>query len=411
MKYIVICFLIFLMVIPSTGLAQKTDLTAAFVRNGDLWVIHDGKEKKVTHTKTVTSKPIWSHDGQYVAFLQKGVLNEQGELSDELWTYQIKGQKKKKIYSDAFNAKWSPKENKIAFQHEGALSVSDLKNFFNVSVGVGGYTWLPEGNGFLLSSNAMPTPQGWTNAVLYKKMLPEELVDTMDTEAEAFFTIPKQLKTDDAEIPAIGAEDFGFSPSKKWMSFIVYPTASWSMDSNMLSVIRTDGTDFSVVDEIITGVGTPKWAPSEDILAYIGGSGRLVFGFKNKDLKTKEFPASNSLTPESYAELDFTWLTDEQLVTSRVKEADWSNDPANRPKPALYKINLESQKQDQISSPSEQKGDYHPMFLEKEKKLAWLRGNDLIDEHKDVWIAEEYGSKAEKWVENVSEISFYEPEH
>ncbi|GGD15954.1 TolB family protein [Pontibacillus salipaludis] len=409
MKSIMVSIMALLIMVPAAGFAQDADRTAAFVRNGDLWVVQNGDEKKVTHTKTVTGKPIWSHDGQYVAFLQKGVLNEQGELSNELWTYRIDDQKKQKVYTNAFNPQWSPTDNRIAFQHEGALSISDLRKFYNVSVGVGGYTWLPEGDGFLLSSNATLTPDGWTNAVLYKKMIPDKLVDAIDKGAETFYTIPKQLETGEAEIPAIGAEVFRFSPSGEWVSFIVYPTASWSMDSNMLSAIRTDGSGFSVVDEVITGVGAPKWAATKDILAYIGGSGRLVFGFKDKNLKVKEFPASNSLTPNKYAELDFTWMSDEELVTSRVKEAEWSNDPTMRPKPSLYTVNINDQNQTQITSPKEGKGDYRPVYLKKEEKLSWVRGESLTDEHLEVWIGDKDGKNAEKWLENVSEISFYQP--
>jgi hypothetical protein len=57
------------------------------------------------------------------------------------------------------------------------------------------------------------------------------------------------------------------------------------MDSNMVCVISADGRDFQVLDEIILEVGLPKWAPTKDILAYIAGGGRLVAGFRNKDLK------------------------------------------------------------------------------------------------------------------------------
>ena len=92
--------------------------------------------------------------------------------------------------------------------------------------------------------------------------------------------------------------DFNYSPSKKWISFIVSPTASWSMDSNMLCVISSEGKNFKILDEIILHVGKPKWAPSNDTIAYIAGGGRIVLGFKNKDLKIEEMPASTKYTPE-----------------------------------------------------------------------------------------------------------------
>lgn len=66
----------------------------------------------------------------------------------------------------------------------------------------------------------------------------------------------------------------------------------------MVCAISSDDRHFEILDEIILEVGRPKWAPSKDILAYIAGGGRLVFGFKEKDLITKEFPIYNLYTGE-----------------------------------------------------------------------------------------------------------------
>ncbi|WP_279326855.1 hypothetical protein [Bacillus litorisediminis] len=40
-------------------------------------------------------------------------------------------------------------------------------------------------------------------------------------------------------------------------------------------------------------------------ISDIAGGGRIVFGFKNKDLKIREMPVYGTYTPEELAELDF----------------------------------------------------------------------------------------------------------
>lgn len=49
-------------------------------------------------------------------------------------------------------------------------------------------------------------------------------------------------------------------------------------------------------------------------------------------------PASGSYTPENYAELDFDWITDHSIVTSRIVEKEWSNDFSEHPLPIKTEI-------------------------------------------------------------------------
>lgn len=173
--------------------------------------------------------------------------------------------------------------------------------------------------------------------MLYKLTLKSNLSAHQSFEnAEEFFKIPKTLSKNQTSILAIGAESFSFSPDGNWVSFIVSPTASWSMDSNFVCVISMDGTQFEVLDEVISHLTSPEWAPGINSLAYIEGGGRIVFGFKNKHLKVKEIPVSRTLTPKNYAELGFTWISDDKLVLSRVRETEWSNDIMKQPLPQLY---------------------------------------------------------------------------
>lgn len=225
---------------------------------------------------------------------------------------------------------------------------------------------------------------------------------------KTFFVIPKDLEYGDVKIPSIGAKSFNFSSNGKWISFIVSPTASLSMDSNMLCIISTDGKEFTVIDEVALNFN-PKWAINKELLGYIAGEGRIVFGFKNKEMKVTELPAYHTLnlTPKNYAELGFAWVNGTSLIVSRVKETDWSNEPANRPKPALFHLTLVSQKQKQITTPPKGMGDYHPEYLASIQKVAWVRKSDIAKGQGDLWIADEEGDNAELWIKDIEGFSFF----
>ncbi|MCD8508629.1 MAG: hypothetical protein LRY73_01090 [Bacillus sp. (in: Bacteria)] len=219
--------------------------------------------------------------------------------------------------------------------------------------------------------------------------------------------MPKEVGIPGSKIIAVHANHFSFSPSNKWISFIVTPTASMAMDSNMLCVISQDGENFQVLDEIILQVGKPKWAPSQDTIAFIAGHGRIVFGFKNKTLKFKEMTMSQPLTPENYADLDFDWVSDTTLVASRLEEKEWTNDFSEHPLPSLYIIQLVGEHQTKITDPPEGFGDYEPQYAPSIEKLIWVRKSSLIDKERTLWISNRDGSDAKEWLKNVEVISIY----
>lgn len=383
-------------------------LKAAFIREGNLWIIHNGEELKITESGQVYD-PQWSHDGKWVLY-QIEVPSElpSQDTQTEIWTYNVETKETKKIFYNGYNPQWAPHQNIVAFQDHKTLDISTFKRFYNISLGVNGFAWYPDGSSFLLSSSADLRPDGWTNPILYKKELKDDFEDIKLTgDVETLFTIPKELGVEERKIISINASNFLFSPSNKWISFIVSPTASWSMDSNMLCVLSANGKEFEVLDEVITGVGLPKWAPSKDILAYIAGGRRIVFGFKNKDLKVKELPVSTTHTPEDYAELDFAWKDDQSIITSRVEESEWSNDFSKHPLPSLYLINIEDNKQIKITDPPEGKGDYDPHYVKIINKLIWFRSESIVGK-KDLWVANPDGTKAKEWMKNVDDIVFYE---
>ena len=415
LKIFLSVLLVFLM-FPLRGLAAANPLTdaapikAAFIRDGNLWTLINNKETQITKTGKVYD-PAWSYDGKWISYQHEAPseLPYSDPRQYELWVYNVETHNKKKIFRDGDTPQWAPNKDLIAYEGYG-LNVSDVNNNYNVAPAVHGYAWFPNGNGFLLASQATPLPDGWTSPILYKKQLNSNLKEAnTDKNVTHFFTLPKEVGIEGKKVWSINAESFNYSPSGKWISFIVSPTASWAMDSNMLCVLSNDGKDFNVLDEVITGVGEPKWAPNKEILAFIAGGGRIVAGFKDKKLKWKELPANGTLTPANYAELDFIWVDNETLITSRVKEKDWSNDPNMHPHPSLYTINLTNQNETTISQPPSGFGDYHPKYIKSMNKLIWLRGRTMFDQQETVWMSDPDGGNAKEWFKNVENFEVFQP--
>ncbi|WP_413308133.1 TolB domain-containing protein [Bacillus sp. 1P10SD] len=408
--------LIFLLLLPNLAIAKPKPLNVkvTFVRDGFLWTKINGREEKITIKPTKFSEPPqWSHDGKWIVYgiEPKETLSPNLKSQTEIWVYSLETRRHKRITYDGSNPKWSPVENILAFKSGGVLNVSNLEQFYNVALGVGDYNWIPDGKAFITSSGASLRPDGWTNPVLYKIGLEKNFtkITSLTKNVKKFYTIPNELKKGKVSILAIDVTNFQFSPDGMWISFMVSPTASWSMDSNMMCVISFDGQTFEVLDEIIWEVNSPKWALHQNRLGYIAGGGRIVMGFKNKKMKVTELPAFNSisLTPPHFAELGFTWRDDQSVVVSRVKEREWSNDPKLRPDPSLFLIKMGEQTQLQLTHPTKGFGDYHPIFLPSARKLTWVRKKDLAETQRDLWIADPNGENAQIWIKNVDGYDFY----
>jgi len=389
----------------------------AFVRDGFLWTKINGKEEKITkESAKYNYPPLWSYDGKWIAYQveAKKKLSPFMESQTEIWVYNLETKKHKRITLDGTNPKWSPVENILAFKSGSVLNVSNLEHFYNIALGVGDYSWYPDGRSFITASVASLRPDGWTNPILFQIGLEKDLakITSLTKNVKKLHTIPSELKKGNISLLAIDASNFQFSPDGKWISFVVSPTASWSMDSNMVCVISSDGKNFEAIDEIIGGY-SQKWAFQQNRLGYIAGGGRIVFGFKNKNMKVTELPAfkSISLTPPRFAELGFTWKDDNALFVSRVKESEWSNDAKKRPDPSLFLIKIGEQKQPQITHPPKDYGDYDPIYLSSVNKLTWLRIKDLAEIKRDLWIADQNGENAKAWIKSVDGYGFFEEKH
>ncbi|MED1620866.1 eIF2A-related protein [Bacillus pseudomycoides] len=374
--------------------AETKNIQVAFIRNHNLWIKIDGNEKQITKGEYIT-KPKWSHDGKWIAYAK-------GEEQNQLELYCVADRKKVvPSQTEATNYQWSPAENIIAFEFTSTLNTFDAEKknatFENVSSGVGDYAWYPDGKKFLVSSEAQLLPTGWTGAQLYEV---QKDAGMNPNKMKHLYTLPSMQE----DFLAYIASDFKWSPNQKWIAFLAVPTASWSADSNTLCLLKADGSYFEKVDQMLLNSQWIQWAPSKNILAYIEGSGR--FALENKHLKVKELPAlqQEKFTPKGYVDWDFTWQDNELITLSRAKEMEWSNEEEKRSLPSLYQVNIQSNRQRQITTPSKKYGDYYPLYIKSENQLTWMRSDR---KKADMWLANGDGSKAKKWIENIDVPQWY----
>jgi dipeptidyl aminopeptidase/acylaminoacyl peptidase len=389
-KYILVWAAVLLIVGANAPVhaAKPVDLLkVAFVRNGDLWIKIGGNEKQLTRGEYIRN-PKWSHDSKWIAYTK-------GENEQELWLRQLQTGKSNLVSPEAGrNFQWSPHRNHLAFQTAQQLYVLDPEapaKPEKVAQAIGNYSWLPDGSGFLASSEAKLLPDGWTPV----KILKIPLIAKADPgRFETLYVLPKQ--SDD--FFAVGTSIFKWSANGRWIAFLATPTASLSADSNTICILSADGSVFKKIDQMVKNEQWFEWAGKGETLAYIGGIGRQAT--TNKQLKVKEITTGKtvSYTPKGYVDQSFTWHGFSSIVASRaIEETEWSNDTTKRNLPFLVKIELGSQRQKQMTRHSDTYGDFNPMFLESQL-LTWIRSDRGTA---NVMLAGPNDNKSVVWIENI----------
>ena len=162
----------------------------------------------------------------------------------------------------------------------------------------------------------------------------------------------------------VSTSEFKWSNDRKWLSFLLVPTASLSADGNTLCVLSADGKSFHRTDEMLNEEAWYQWGPYIGLLGYISGVGREANS--NKKLRVLMVPSMNNetFTPKGYVDRDLTWQNNRTLYVSRSKESSEGN-LSQRPMPSLYKINLANNKQTPITSPGKKNGDFRTSITEK----------------------------------------------
>ncbi|MEH7012529.1 hypothetical protein V7087_17220 [Neobacillus niacini] len=390
MKKILLFVFLLLTFLPGIVSAEpKDNLKAAFIRNDHLWLKIKDKEIKITDAGYIRY-PKWSFDGSWVAYL-KGA--KEGDVMD-LWLYNSKSNRHIKVKENVDNNfQWSPSENTIGFQvvkNLFILDTSQLGLFIPISQNIENFSWLPTGSGLLLSTKKSPKLD--SDIILSKVILRKNEKPIINH----FYTI----KLDKDEI-FVSTSEFKWSSDKKWISFLLIPTASLSADGNTLCILSANGKTFQMADEMLNESAWFQWAPYNGLLGYVSGVGREAT--INKRMQVLNAPSMKNviLTPRGFVDRDLTWQNNRTVVVSRSRE-NGSGDLDQRAMPSLYKISLSDNKQTQITVPSEKDGDFRPQIVKN--NLFWIR-TDRNNAH--VMISPTYSMREMLWIKDISLGSSY----
>jgi Tol biopolymer transport system component len=395
MKKQIILMILIVLLIPLTGFATtNNDLQAAFIRNDDLWMKIGEKEIRLTNGEDIRY-PKWSFDGSLIAYLKGS--NQTEFYNGELWVYNLKFNKHFKIKSNVnHDYQWSSKRNEIGFLDNKNLFRVDTELFNQnkvtpITSNVENFSWMPDGNGFLISSKE--SPQLDSDIILSTIHFRP---DSQKPVIKPLYTVP----VDENEY-FISTSKFKWSNDKKWISFLLVPTASLSADSNTLCIMSNDGRVFQRTDEMLNAEDWFQWAPSESFMGYISGVGREATS--NKKLKVLAMPSMEKVTftPKGYVDRDLTWQNNRILYVSRSKEST-SGKLNQRPLPSLYKIHMANNKQIKLTNPPEKEGDFRPQYLTN--KLIWIRTDRQTA---NVLYSPVSQLKEDVWIQNINLGSSY----
>jgi hypothetical protein len=388
-KILLLTILVFSFFSVAASVEPKENLKAAFVRNNDLWIKLKDKEIMLTDTGFVRY-PKWSFDGSWVAYL-KGAM--EGDMMD-LWLYNIKSNRHFKVKENVgVNFQWSPNENTIGFQVASNLyflHTSQLGLFMPIGKNIESFSWLPTSKGLLISTKKSADPQSdiiLSKVILRKKEKPA---------VKHFYTI----KIGENEVFA-STSAFKWSNDKKWISFLLIPTASLSADGNMLCVLSANGKTFQKMDEMLNESEWFQWAPYNGLLGYVSGGGREATSNKRTHVLKVPSMENDTLTPRGFVDRDLTWQNNRTIIVSRSKE-NGSQEMDVTALPSLYKINLSDNKQTQVTVPSEKDGDFRPEIVKN--NLIWIRTDR---KNADVMISPTYKSGEAVWIKNINLGSSY----
>ncbi len=368
----------------------KGTLKAAFIRGGDLWVKSGRGEERQLTREGKAHQPKGSFDGEWIAYLE-------GDDQPEFRLRHVPTGQSRTVTAEGVGVfQWSPGRNELAYTAGTKLYTVRAESSEapkEIADGIGNFSWLPDGKGFISSSAARLLPEGWERVRI--------LEISPAGEMKTLFTLPKA--SDDFFV--VGTSGFKYSPSGKWIAFVGTPTASLSADGNYLCLLSSDGTSFHSVDQMLNRKDWFQWADRKDTLAYIAGVGREAY--RNKVLKTLRIPASGkpvSHTPKGFADQGFAWKGADRIVASRAKEYSGEGGSENRPLPKLVEIRLQGKRSVSLTEPPQGYGDFAPQFFPREQRLVWARSDR---KQADAWAAGRGGRSPSVWIKNVDPPSDY----
>lgn len=394
LKKLVLLFVVFIAIVPvPLNVSADKPTQAAFIRGDDLWLKVGNHETQLTNGGYVRF-PKWSKDGNWIAYLR----SKKGEgYVGNLWLYDVKANKHFQVNENTSNNfQWAPKSNELGFMVNKDVFVLSIDGSRPLPVrsaanGIENFSWLPDGGGLLISKKENPQ---LNSAIILSKIF--FMKNGRKPLIKQFFTVP----VEENEI-VMGTSQFKWSHDQRWLSFLLVPTASLSADSNTLCILSADGKTFRRIAEMLNYDNWVHWSPVGSTLGFITGIGREAT--VNKYLRTIHVPSfkKRPFTPKGYVERDFIWKGSSVLYSSRSVETNQG--PLNlRPLPYLYKINLSSSHQKQISTHPLNEGDFVLYYLDNQ--LYWVRTDQKTAV---VMVGDVITGREREWIKNITLASSY----
>ena len=387
--------------------AEIPNEKAAFTRDGHLFIWINGEETMITDDLYV-SDPVWSYDGNYLAYKAVPSLDNNESEIQEVWILHIPTNKQYKLSIQGSDYQWSPTKNELAVLSGNSLSIAQLKEdtlpvIHPLANGVWTFVWAADGTNILLSKEAVLFPDGWSHPRLYNVSWVAKEGEDWDVSVTSVFTAPSPVSVGDTSIQSISMEHFRWSPDLKWLTMIITPTASLSEDSNVVGAFAPENKVFIPLGEMLNKGEWLQWAPTKQLLASIQGNGRLQASFKNKKLTVQTvLPMKTKVyTPEKYADIDFTWMDDTKIIVARGLETD---EPSSF-ESSLHVVDIKSNAAKRLVNNPKGTSDYRPVILTNYKSLTWIRTDEQGNRH--VFMSELDGQSEKKIISKVDDIIWY----
>jgi len=413
MKYLLICLLAASVIFsPLPSYAATTEQPkAAFTRYQSLWLF-DGTKEVPLHENIEVGKFSWSSDGKWLVYETTQVDTPSESEEYDIWLYNTETMSSSKLKIAGHDPQWNPTDRSFGFLTGSILCVVELASgtpiIHQLTGGVSNFTWDAEGVNLIASASATLFPDGWSHPRLYEVHWGiEKEAHEMDVKVTPLHTIGSPLKYEDISILSVDAENFSWSHDGKSLAMMVSPTASWSADSNMLSVYVKENKLFIPLGEVLLNPNWVKWAPTKPLLASIQGGGRMTSGgVKNKVLTTSTIIPNykKTHTPKGFADVDFDWVDDEKIVVARGRETSGENQ--DKFKSSLYLVGLKEKEAVKIVETPEGSSDGEPVVLKEGSELmAWVRVD--ADGRRHIWMSKDDGTDGRMVVENVFDVVWF----
>ncbi len=409
MKYIWICLLAVTLVLAPLPVHAAPDEQpkAAFTRFNSLWLF-DGNKEAPIHENIIVGKFSWSFDGKWLVYEVRQLASDSGDA--EIWLYNSETKSSTKLKIVGHDPMWNPVDHTLAFLTGSILCVVELSSgtpvIHQLTGGVSNFTWDGKGVNLIASASAALFPDGWSHPRLYEVHWGiEKEAHEMDVKVTPLHTIGSPLKYEDISILSVDVENFSWSHDGKNLAMVVAPTASWSADSNMLSVYVKENKLFIPLGEVLLDPNWIKWAPTKPLLASIQGGGRMTSkGVKNKVLTTSTIIPNykKTHTPKGFADVDFDWLDDERIIVARGRE---TSEDSQEFKSSLYLISLKEKEAKKVTNTPDGSSDGEPTVLQEGSLLAWVRED--AEGRRHIWRSNADGSNGRLLVENVFEVVWF----